>query len=78
MSKAYTAFLATGKALDGAAQIALSEAMAAETAMTNAGLALVAQEAAQAAAVLKMSNDLNDAQVSFMKNIGSSIKSAAQ
>ncbi len=78
MSKAYTAFLATGKALDGIEQVALAQAMAAETAVTNTGLALVAQEAAQAAAVLKMSNDMNDAQVSFMKSIGSSMKSASQ
>ena len=78
MSKALKAAIASGTALDGMAQMALAEAMAAETAMVNASLAATAQQAASDAAALKMSNDLNDAEVSFLKNIGSSIKSAAQ
>ena len=46
--------------------------------MTNMAMSQIGQEAAIQAASLKLSNDLNDASVSFMKNIGSSVKSAAQ
>ena len=58
--------------------LAMSAAMAEETAMTNMAMSQIGQEAAIQAAALKLSNDLNDASVSFMKNIGSSVKSAAQ
>jgi hypothetical protein len=64
--------------LTSAEQIWMSSYLAAQNAATQQALSVIAQQAATQAAVLKMSNDLNDATVSFMKNIGSSVKSAAQ
>jgi hypothetical protein len=64
--------------LDSTQQIALAGYQASVSAATQAALAAIGQQAAIAAAALKLSNDLNDASVSFMKNIGSSVKSAAQ
>lgn len=77
-SRLTSAMAVGGTALSSAEQIAMSAAMAAETAMTNMAMSQIGQEAAIQAAALKLSNDLNDASVSFMKNIGSSVKSAAQ
>lgn len=77
-SRLTSAMAVGGTALSSAEQIAMSAAMAAETAMTNMAMSQIGQEAAIQAASLKLSNDLNDASVSFMKNIGSSVKSAAQ
>ncbi len=77
-SRLTSAMAVGGTALTSAEQIAMSAAMAAETAMTNMAMSQIGQEAAIQAAALKLSNDLNDASVSFMKNIGSSVKSAAQ
>lgn len=48
------------------------------TAKMNADLAAIGQQAAAAAAALKLQNDLNDATVNFTKNVGSSVKAAAQ
>jgi hypothetical protein len=62
----------------GMAAVGASAAMAAETTATNTALSLIAQQAAMAAAALKVSNDLAEAKVSFMKTVGSMIKSAAQ
>jgi hypothetical protein len=73
-----TAVAVVAKGASSAASIAGAGAMAAETNATNLALAVIGQEAALAAAMLKLSNDLNDASVSFLKNIGSSVKSAAQ
>ena len=56
----------------------MSSYLAAQNAATQQAMSVIAQQAATQAALLKMSNDLNDATVSFMKNIGSSVKSAAQ
>ena len=77
-SRLTSAMAVGGTALSSAEQIAMSAAMAAETAMTNMAMSQIGQQAAIQAASLKLSNDLNDASVSFMKNIGSSVKSAAQ
>ena len=62
----------------GAAQIAAAQLLATENALTMQALSAIAQAAATQAAVLKISNDLNDASVSFMKSVGSGVKSAAQ
>ena len=62
----------------GAAQIAAAQLLATENALTMQALSGIAQAAATQAAVLKISNDLNDASVSFMKSVGSGVKSAAQ
>jgi hypothetical protein len=66
--------------MDGAqaAMLAYSALSAAQASATQAALSTIGQMAATAAAALKLSNDLNDATVSFMKNIGSSVKAAAQ
>jgi hypothetical protein len=48
-----------------------------QNAMLQRSLAETAQKAALNAAVLKLQNDLSDSRVSFMKNIGSSVKAAA-
>ena len=71
--------IAAGTAtLTSAEQIWMSSYLAAENAATQQAMSIIAQQAATQAALLKMSNDMNDATVSFMKGIGSSIKSAAQ
>ncbi len=71
--------IAAGTAtLTSAEQVWMSSYLAAQNAATQQALSVIAQQAATQAAVLKISNDLNDATVSFMKNIGSSVKSAAQ
>lgn len=70
--------VAGGATLTATEQIALAAYQASVNAATNAAMAAIAQQAAIAAAALKLSNDLNDATISFTKNIGSSVKSAAQ
>lgn len=50
----------------------------AQSAAAQRSLAELAQKAALDTALLKLQNDLNDATVSVMKSMGSSIKSAAQ
>jgi hypothetical protein len=70
--------VAAGTTLTSTEQIALAAYQASVNAATNAAMAAIAQQAAIAAAALKLSNDLNDATVSFTKNVGSSVKSAAQ
>lgn len=70
--------LGTATTLTNAQQVGLAAYQASVNAATNAAMAAIAQQAAIAAAALKLSNDLNDATVSFTKNIGSSVKSAAQ
>ena len=75
----FTSGIAAGTAtLTSAEQIWMSSYLAAQNAATQQAMSVIAQQAATQAAVLKISNDLNDATVSFMKNIGSSVKSAAQ
>lgn len=73
-----SAVATAGTGAAGALQVASAGAMALENSMTMTALSAIAQAAATQAAVLKISNDLNDAAVSFMKNVGSSVKSAAQ
>lgn len=75
---AYGASVAGGVATTGAQELATAGAEAAANAHTNRMMAQIAQQAAIAAAALKLSNDLNDATIGFMKGIGSSVKSAAQ
>jgi hypothetical protein len=67
-----------GSELDTAGLMLAQQYAAAKNAAENFLLSQIGQQAAMAAALLKMDNDLNDATVSFVKNIGSSIKSAAQ
>ena len=75
----FTSGIAAGTAtLTSAEQIWMSSYLAVENAATQQAMSIIAQQAATQAALLKMSNDMNDATVSFMKGIGSSIKSAAQ
>ena len=50
----------------------------AQSAAMQRSLAEISQKAAMDTALLKLQNDLNDATVSMLKNIGSSIKAAAQ
>ena len=70
--------VAAGGTLTAAEQITLAAYQASVNAATNAALSAIAQQASIAAAALKLSNDLNDATISFTKGIGSSVKSAAQ
>lgn len=70
--------VAAGGTLNATQQIALAAYQATVNAATNAAMSAIAQQAAIAAAALKLSNDLNDATISFTKGIGSSVKSAAQ
>ena len=62
----------------GATQIAAAQLLATQNAVTMQALSAIAQAAATQAAILKISNDLNDASVSFMKSVGSGVKAAAQ
>lgn len=50
----------------------------AQSAAMQRSLAEMGQKTAMETALLKLQNDLNDATVSMLKNIGSSIKAAAQ
>lgn len=70
--------VAAGGTLTAAEQVTLAAYQASVNAATNAALSAIAQQASIAAAALKLSNDLNDATISFTKGIGSSVKSAAQ
>ena len=73
-----TEFAAKGFDPAQAAMLAYSAASAAQASATQAALSKIGQIAATAAAALKLSNDLTDATINFMKNIGSSVKSASQ
>jgi stalled ribosome alternative rescue factor ArfA len=68
----------SGVDTSGAAMLGANAYIAAKNAAENLALSIIGQKAAMAAAMLKLMNDLNDATVSFVKNIGSSVKSAAQ
>ena len=68
----------SGADMSGAAMLGANAYIAAKNAAENLALSIIGQKAAMAAAMLKLMNDLNDATVSFVKNIGSSVKSAAQ
>jgi hypothetical protein len=74
---ALTSGLALISTMTSAKQIEDADALAKRNALENMMLAMIGQKAAQATAMLKLSDDLNDATVSFIKNIGSSVKTAA-
>lgn len=77
-TKSTADYIAMGVDPVQAAMLAYSALSAAQASATQAALAKIGQIAATAAAALKLSNDLHDASISFMKNIGASVKSAAQ
>lgn len=58
-------------------EVADADKLAKENQRNNFMLSMIGQKAAMSAAMLKLNNDLNDATVSFVKNIGSSVKAAA-
>jgi hypothetical protein len=69
--------LAAVSTLISVKEVADADALAKENERNNLILSIIGQKAAMSAAILKLNNDLNDATVSFVKNIGSSIKAAA-